>query len=166
MYLHGGGNVGGDHPGNLDNEMAWGWGLLRAKPITNAPFKLMPRCLDDQATNSWVKDEEAQAVDALLDALLRSYDVPPDRIYVFGVSMGGFGAWNFGSLLADRFAAIVDATGGCSRHGPFQNLRNVPFAVFIGAQDTGRAASAKKGIEEIQALKASDAEGYEATYKE
>lgn len=166
VYLHGGGNVGGDHPGSLDNEMAWGWGLLRAKPIASLPFKLMPRCLDDQATNAWIKDGEAQAVDALLDALLRTYDVQPDRICVFGVSMGGFGAWNIASLLADRFAAVVDATGGCARHGPFPNLRNLPFAVFMGAQDTGRAATAKKGIEELQALKAADAEGYEAVYNE
>lgn len=164
IYLHGGGNSA-KHDGAQDNEMAWGWGLVRGKALTGAPFRVMPRCLDDQAANAWIKPEEAQAVDALLDGVLATWDVSPDQIHLFGVSMGGFGVWNMGSILADRFATVIDATGGYDGKANLENLRNTPFAAFLGGKDP-RAATAKKGIDQLAALRAGDVDGYAAAYSE
>jgi len=169
IYLHGGGNVGGDHPGELDNEMAWGWGLKRAGMVKSIPFKLLPRCLDDKAVNAWVLANEARAVEAVLDTALKRYDLDPDRVYLAGTSMGGFGAWNFAALLGDRFTAVASLGGGCTC-GNFElaNLRNLHFGVFIGEQDTaaGRLAGSRKGRDILQALKGADADGYSLAYKE
>ncbi len=167
ISLHGGGNVGGDHPGSLDNEMAWGWGLIRTKMIPSVPFRMLPRCIDDKATNAWILESEAQAVEAALDAIVRREDIDQNRLYLMGTSMGGFGTWKFASIMADRFAGIASLSGGCTvGEAELSNLRNTVFNVYIGEKDSGRLPAARKGRDILVGLKAKDADGYKMTYKE
>ncbi len=169
IYLHGGGHMGGDHPGNLDNEMAWGWGLLRVAKIPCSALRLVPRCLDDKAVNAWILPSEARAVDDILTTLMRHYDIDPNRVYLMGTSMGGFGSWLFAALNADRFAAIASLSGGCTlSEQETANLRNIAFGVFIGDADTAanRLAGARRGRDILQKLHAADSEGYKFEYHE
>ena len=48
----------------------------------------------------------------LLDKVTAELAVDPSRIYVTGLSMGGFGTWALAALTPDRFAAIVPVCGG------------------------------------------------------
>ncbi len=48
----------------------------------------------------------------LLDAVQLAYPIDPARIYLTGMSMGGFGAWSLGIRSARRFAALVPVCGG------------------------------------------------------
>lgn len=52
------------------------------------------------------------AVEALLDALQTELAIDPDRIYLTGLSMGGYGAWALAMDDPDRFAAIAPVVGG------------------------------------------------------
>ncbi len=77
----------------------------------------------------------------LLDQIEGTYSVDSERVYLTGLSMGGFGAWEFASRYPDRFAAVVPIAGGYvegSREVPGNicHLRNVPIWAFHGTADT------------------------------
>ncbi len=71
---------------------------------------------------------------ALLDEIVEKYKVDEDRIYVTGLSMGGFGTWALAAYQPKRFAAIVPICGGGE---PFRTrlFSQVPAWVFHGAKD-------------------------------
>jgi predicted peptidase len=48
----------------------------------------------------------------LLDDVTRGFNVDPDRVYLTGLSMGGYGTWSLGLRHPERFAAIVPICGG------------------------------------------------------
>lgn len=49
---------------------------------------------------------------ALLSKVEKDYRVDKKRIYLTGLSMGGYGTWNLGTTYPERFAAIVPICGG------------------------------------------------------
>ncbi len=51
--------------------------------------------------------ETRRLATALLDEVASNYKVDPDRIYVTGLSMGGFGTWALAAYKPDCFAAII-----------------------------------------------------------
>lgn len=74
------------------------------------------------------------SLNLLLDEILSQYRVDADRIYLTGLSMGGFGTWNFALEYPERFAAIAPICGG----GPAFRvcaIRHLPVWVFHGAKD-------------------------------
>lgn len=77
---------------------------------------------------------ELPTLNALLDEVMATYDVDGQRIYVTGLSMGGFGAWALGSLYPERFAAVVPICGG-GDPAMVVNLKNVPVWAFHGDLD-------------------------------
>lgn len=72
---------------------------------------------------------------ALLDKVERQYRVDPDRIYVTGLSMGGFGTWAMAAAFPNRFAAIAPICGSGNPETAAA-LRHLPIWAFHGAQDT------------------------------
>lgn len=80
-------------------------------------------------------------LNALLDQIQVEYAVDPQRVYLTGLSMGGFGAWEFALRYPTRFAAVVPIAGGYregSRNVPENicNLKDIPIWVFHGGGDT------------------------------
>ena len=49
---------------------------------------------------------------ALLDEATKKYNVDTSRVYLTGLSMGGYGAWSLGLTHPERFAAIAPICGG------------------------------------------------------
>ena len=43
----------------------------------------------------------------VLDDVLQRYNVDPKRVYLTGISMGGYGAWDFASRYPEYFAAVA-----------------------------------------------------------
>lgn len=86
-----------------------------------------PQC----PAESWWPDEP---VLELIDHLEASHRIDADRIYLTGLSMGGYGTWAFASRAPDRFAAIVPICGGGV---PYQmrKLKTMPIWVFHGKKD-------------------------------
>ena len=71
---------------------------------------------------------------ALIDEVVERYHVDPSRIYLTGLSMGGYGTWAIASTHPERFAAIVPICGGGQPYLA-KNLRHVPVWAFHGAKD-------------------------------
>ncbi|HOX56781.1 MAG TPA: prolyl oligopeptidase family serine peptidase [Candidatus Paceibacterota bacterium] len=70
------------------------------------PFLIVsPQCPANQV---WSKD----VLLGLLDEITGKYSVDTSRIYLTGLSMGGYGTWDLGLTHPDKFAAIVPICGG------------------------------------------------------
>jgi predicted peptidase len=90
------------------------------------------------------------ALKALLDEVEKRYRVDPERIYVTGLSMGGFGTWALAAAYPEHFAAIVPICGGGDpRQAP--RLKHLAVWVFHGAKD--KVVPLKRSEEMVQALK-------------
>jgi len=92
------------------------------------PFIMVtPQC----PGRSW----DPSALNTLLDDIVAKYRVDKDRIYVTGLSMGGFGTWSLAAAYPDRFAAIVPICGGGNPVSA-PKLKNLPIWAFHGGKDT------------------------------
>lgn len=78
----------------------------------------------------------------LLDDISARYRVDPDRVYLSGLSMGGFGTWTLAGTKPERFAAIAPICGGgeiiyvalaSRRRG--EALQSLGVWAFHGAKD-------------------------------
>jgi predicted peptidase len=92
------------------------------------PFVLVsPQCPPDRY---W----ETEQVIAVLDDAMERWRIDVDRVYLTGLSMGGYGTWRVGSECPERFAALAPVCGG----GPVEwalGVRSLPVWVFHGALD-------------------------------
>lgn len=73
-------------------------------------------------------------LDALLEDVVERLAVDEDRIYVTGLSMGGYGTWHLAFEFPHRFAAIAPISGGGTITGPC-SIRHLPVWAFHGARD-------------------------------
>jgi predicted peptidase len=95
--------------------------------------------------------ERLDTLTALLDEIESKYAVDPGRVYLTGLSMGGFGTWALASRYPDRFAAIAPICGGGMRIMTF-GLKDVPVWAFHGAKD--KVVPLKESEEMVAAIKA------------
>jgi predicted peptidase len=89
------------------------------------------------------------ALDALLTKILKKYRIDEDRVYLTGLSMGGFGTWEFATKHPERFAAIAPVCGGGDTHR-IEQLINVPVWAFHGAKDD--VVPMERSIDMVNAL--------------
>ena len=106
LFLHGYGEEGDD--GLVQTEE--GLGMAIRNHVDRFPFVVVfPQCRKkDWWTNASM---EAQALKAL-DQTMKEFKGDPQRVYLTGLSMGGYGTWDIGSKHAERFAALVPVCGG------------------------------------------------------
>ena len=64
------------------------------------------------------------------------YPIDKNRIYITGLSMGGYGTWDLAQTAPDRFAAIAPVCGGSSLSlSKIDVLKDMPIWAFHGAKD-------------------------------
>src|SRR3954471_21291663 len=102
LFLHGAGERGT----NVARVAVHGPPKLIAQEKKEFPFIIVsPQCPTGQ---SWKND----TLTALLDDVVTKYRVDTNRLYLTGLSMGGYGTWSLATEQPDRFAAIVPICGG------------------------------------------------------
>lgn len=131
LFLHGSGERGTDV-----------WKVATHGPpksVTNSssfPFIMIaPQCAEGQM---W----ESEPLLGLIDEISRKYRVDATRIYVTGLSMGGYGTWNLGMKYPEKFAAIAPICGGgelisvlLSSREKSAALKTLGIWAFHGARD-------------------------------
>lgn len=123
LFLHGAGERGE----NLDLVQKHGPPML-VKDGKTFPFILVsPQC---PAGRWW----EPVSLLALIDDIVKNYHVDEDRVYVTGLSMGGFGTWALAAHAPERLAAIAPICGGGEPYWA-DRLKSVPTWIFHGALD-------------------------------
>jgi predicted peptidase len=122
LFLHGSGESGT----NVAKVKAHGPPkIVESKP--GFPFILVsPQC----PGRGW----DVKTLNALLDDVIGRYRVDTKRIYLTGLSMGGFGTWSLAAAHPERFAAIVPICGG-GKPADAPKLAGLPIWVFHGAKD-------------------------------
>lgn len=100
--------------------------------------------------------------DRLIENLIVFEEVDPNKIYILGYSAGGDGVYQLAPRLADRWAAAAMMAGHPNETVPL-GLRNVPFALQVGAEDAAyrRNEIGREWGEKLKSLRESDPEGYE-----
>jgi predicted peptidase len=79
--------------------------------------------------------ESAKLTLELVDSLMKKYPIDPKRVYLTGLSMGGYGTWDLLARRPDFFAAGVAICGGADE-ATAEQIKAVPVWVFHGAKDT------------------------------
>jgi predicted peptidase len=123
LFLHGAGERGD----NLDLVQKHG-PPKRIAAGEEFPFIVVsPQC----PKGSWWTPE---ATNILLDEVAATYAVDADRVYVTGLSMGGFGTWALAIDQPNRFAAIAPICGmGDTKQA--ERIQHIPTWVFHGGKD-------------------------------
>lgn len=124
VFLHGSGERGND----LEKVKAWGPPAMVEKNPDFPFIVVSPQCPDGQWWNTYLLKK-------MLDDVLANYNVDKSRVYLTGLSMGGFGTWELAMAFPGFFAAIAPICGGGN---PFliSKLKNIPVWVFHGKKDT------------------------------
>jgi predicted peptidase len=125
IFLHGSGERG-------DNlEKVKGHGIPKiVEQDANFPFiTISPQC---RAELSWYLEHDSLI--ALIDEITLNYNVDPKRIYLTGISMGGYGTWYLAADFPEKFAAIAPVCGG-GNISKITELLETPIWVFHGAKD-------------------------------
>jgi predicted peptidase len=78
---------------------------------------------------------EGKRAVAILDEVTKSYKTDAKRVYLTGLSMGGFGTWSLAAAHPDRWAAIAPICGG-GKAEDAPKIKDIPTWVFHGDKDT------------------------------
>jgi predicted peptidase len=126
IFLHGYGERGDDL------ELVKKHGLAKLiEAGQDFPFIIAsPQCPD---TTVW--PEQADELNGLIDSLIAEHNVDTSRVYLTGLSMGGYGTWYLASRYPDKFAAIAPICGG-GGWWMTDGLKNIPAWVFHGDADS------------------------------
>lgn len=130
IHLHGAGErgCGGEE---LERVLVHGF----PKVVNDSNFKdcilIMPQCPED---SFWTA--KIESIKRFIDEMIAKYNADTKRIYLCGLSMGGYGTWHTAMAYPDLFAAIAPCCGGGMAWNAF-TLDNMPIWAFHGLDDTG-----------------------------
>jgi predicted peptidase len=130
LFLHGHGESGDDPSAVMQQGLPR---YIADRP--DFPFIVIaPQC----PWNTWWP-ELADPLAELLAERAAACPIDPNRLYLTGLSMGGFGTWYLGTLWPDRFAALAPVCGGGywfhGFPGRVEVLKETPVWAFHGALD-------------------------------
>lgn len=160
LFLHGAGERGDDNVSQLKYLPT-----SLAAPAMRKRFPcyvLAPQCYKD---NRWVEVDWSEEVThtapdepgAMMQMVLKTLDktvlennIDTDRIYLTGLSMGGYGSWDLGSRRPAAFAAVAPICGGAD-NSRVPLLKDVPLFVVHGDADNAVPVARSRGA--VEALR-------------
>lgn len=142
LFLHGSGERGN----NLEKVKVHGPPKLLRMGQQIPAIVVSPQCKSGQRWN-------AEELSGLLDKIESKYVVDKDRIYVTGLSMGGYGTWALAAHSPERFAAIAPVCGGGTKEMAKSIGSKIPTWVFHGDNDRVVPLSKSKVlVDEMKAM--------------
>lgn len=159
VFLHGAGERGDDNTIQLVHGMA---DLCTDEMMARHPaFVIAPQCPEGQrwcevdwsAPSHTLPAEPSAPMAAtidLVDAMCEEFPIDTDRLYITGLSMGGYGTWDALARYPDKFAAAIPICGG-GDPAQVQHMLATPIWVFHGDQD--EAVSVERSREMVNALR-------------
>ena len=170
ILLHGAGERGDDN----NAQLKWGGGLFTTPDVREKfpSFVLVPQCPKDQkwVEMDWGGDAGTAPADAgpaqkLLLATLKTvqkeFSIDADRLYITGLSMGGFGTWDLITRYPDKFAAAAPICGGGDKTKAAA-AKPVPTWAFHGLADGVVKPSRTKDM--VEGLKAAGGAVFHTEY--
>ncbi len=163
IFLHGRGDRGIDNGMQIYHEagiIVSSNSLLKAEIQSKYPcYILVPQCSNKTENEEWAKwvgnspetpfkglgddgtyimsqlpSESGESALELIEQTIRNKNIDADRVYIIGLSMGGFGAWEFIARKPQLFAAAIPMAG-YSDPNQLEKIKHVPFWIFHGDID-------------------------------
>jgi acyl-CoA thioesterase I len=147
LTLHGVGESGTDNVAHIQkNRVAeiWAEDSTQKKQMC---FVVSPQC---PTTDKWVnvpawtnvfystetlpQSKSLAMALAIVDSLIKEFPIDTNRLYITGLSMGGFGTWDVLARHPGKFAAAIPLCGG-SDTSKVSLIKNTPIWTFHGAVD-------------------------------
>ena len=141
IALHGGGKGQGDAGGAASTFSGI---ASKLKCVCIAPEVL------EKTERGWTTSGTEEFILELIEAAQKTWKIDPDRVYMVGHSMGGYGSWTVGAHHADLFAGLAPFAGAPTpitedgsaygkvvglEDGVIPNLRNVALHVYQSLDD-------------------------------
>jgi predicted peptidase len=160
IFLHGSGERGND------NEAQLKWGVMNFATDENMirypAFVIAPQCPAGVSWSNFNRDRNStqmtllpsptkpmQLVIELIDKVKKTLRVDTNRIYITGLSMGGYGTYDAIERYPRLFAAAVPVCGGGDASRA-TSIAHIPIWIFHGAEDP--AVSPLYSLDMLQAL--------------
>lgn len=158
LFLHGAGERGDS---SLTVKHIGIWALQEKNRDKYECFVLVPQC---EKNNKWVEvdwaaDFHTQPKEMskymnltvqLLEKIEKELPIDSTKIYLTGLSMGGYGTWDLAARFPKKFAAIVPICGGADEKTA-HSLKAMPIWVFHGALD--QTVKTKRSQTMVEAIK-------------
>ncbi|HKS42948.1 MAG TPA: prolyl oligopeptidase family serine peptidase [Blastocatellia bacterium] len=126
IALHG---MGGDENSYFD---AYGKGAFTSEAEKHGYIVACPK--GRKPASMYTGDAERDVMDVLAD-MMRAYRIDPDRVYMTGHSMGGFGTWSVAMNHPEVFAAIAPVSGGVMNPAALSKIAHIPELIIHGDDD-------------------------------
>lgn len=129
IYLHGSG----------PRDAEWATGLKICKNFDDAPSTyFIPQIPNEGEWYRWYQRSKQWFLERLIKQALASGNIDPYRLYLFGISEGGYGSQRLSAFYADYLAAAGPMAGGEPlKNAPAENCSNIGFSLLTGEQDYG-----------------------------
>jgi predicted peptidase len=143
IFLHGAGERGRDNEAHIQHIREL---FLDERNRGKYPcYVLAPQCPKKESWSSYRRQEAGatisekptrpmQMVTDLIEKVMKEYPIDPSRIYVTGLSMGGYGTWDLLARYPNKFAAAIPICGGGDAKTAAV-FKHVPIWAFHGALD-------------------------------
>lgn len=157
IQLHG----GGAYPettsawGSNVNEGEWYESLRLAREYQDAPsLYIVPRMADDRR-GRWYYTPQIQAFRRAYQLGVLSGNVNPNRVYLTGISEGGYGSLSLATFMPDYWAAVGPLAAATKPSEQIIGLRNIAFRLEVGERDSdyGRNVYAYQWEEAMEKLR-------------
>jgi predicted peptidase len=143
LFLHGSGATGDDGKRQVNGIAA----EIRRHEKTFPAIVIFPQSHD----RTWrANSADGKRAMAILDEVEKAFKVDRDRVYLTGLSMGGFGTWSLAAAHPDRWAAIVPICGGGNTKDAAK-IKDIPCWCFHG--DADPTVNVEQSRSMIKALK-------------
>lgn len=148
LFLHG----SGETKGGKKQPVEVGIGPAIQKREATFPFITV---IPQSEKRTWkAESEDGQRALAILADVMKTYKTDPQRVYLTGLSMGGYGTWSLAAAHPEKWAAIVPVCGGGDPNS-VSKFQNIPCWCFHGDADKGVPVTRSR--EMISALKTAGA---------
>jgi predicted peptidase len=157
VFLHGAGERGSDNEKQLVHGVPQFVANLEKHPC----FLIAPQCPEgkrwvevdwsaDSHTQPKEPDEVGRLTLVLVEKTIKDLPIDPKRVYITGLSMGGYGTWDLLARRPDLFAAAAPVCGGADE-ATATKIKDIPIWAFHGAKDTAVKPARSRNM--IAALK-------------
>jgi len=143
LFLHG----RGESSGPLSLVKKWGPPRLADRGESFPYIIASPQC---PVKESWAQPGQQELLVKLIEHIEKNYAVDENRVYLTGLSMGGYGSWRLAADHPELFAAVAPVCGG-GKPEDADKLAQLPIWVWHGAEDA--AVPVQKSIDMVEAIK-------------
>ena len=125
LYLHGSGMRGDDNFAQVDG---FRWAIEPVKDKFDF-IVVLPQCAGD---TFWAAQNMSDYALAALGESVKEFNGDPDRLYLAGFSLGGYGTWQIAAANPGKFAALVPVAGGVVGERPIEPRDRAAIIPLVG----------------------------------